>query len=244
MFIDVHCHLDICKNIDKITKEAEKKNILIITQGMNPEVDREAMHLSGKYKNVKAAAGIYPRDALGMTDEAIDAEIEFIRKNKDRIVCIGEIGLDLYENYILDRQRDILKKFIELAHELDKPMEIHSRAAEAESVAVLEEVKAKKVIMHCFSGSFKLVERIVKNGWYLSIPASVKYNLHFQKIAKEIDIEHLLCETDSPFLHPDKLKGNSPLNVIESYKKIAELKGMTLKECEKKIEENYRKLLG
>jgi len=98
--------------------------------------------------------------------------------------------------------------------------------------------------MHCFSGNMNLVKRIIKNNWRLSIPANVKYSEHFQKIIEITPIENLFCETDSPFLHPDKKFPNEPANVIESYKKISEIKNLSLAEVEKKIEENYKRLFN
>ena len=109
---------------------------------------------------------------------------------------------------------------------------------------LLEKLNYNKIIMHCFSGNMKLVERIINNQWYLSIPANVKHSEHFQKIVEKTSIKQLFCETDSPFLHPDKLRDNEPANVIESYKKIAEIKKMSLAEIEKIIEENYKRLFS
>lgn len=99
--------------------------------------------------------------------------------------------------------------------------------------------------MHCFSGSMKLVERIGKNGWSLSIPASVKYNQHFQKIIESVPIDNLFCETDSPFLHPDREQmSNEPANVVVSYEKIMEIKGLTIDEVREKIFENWKRIFG
>jgi TatD DNase family protein len=97
--------------------------------------------------------------------------------------------------------------------------------------------------MHCFSGSFKLVNRIIENGWYLTIPTNVTFSEHFQKVVERVDIKSLLCETDSPFLHPIKGKhDNEPANIIESYRKIAEIKKLGLNEVEKIIENNFERL--
>ncbi len=98
--------------------------------------------------------------------------------------------------------------------------------------------------MHCFGGNMKLVDKIIKNNWYLTAPTNIKHSEHFQKIIQKTPIEQLFCETDSPFLHPDKLPNNEPANVIESYNKIAEIKKMPLAEVEKIIEGNYKRLFG
>ena len=88
----------------------------------------------------------------------------------------------------------------------------------------------------------KLVKRVIENGWSFSIPANVKNSDHFQKVVEVVPIGQLFCETDTPFLHPDKKFPNEPKNVIESYKKIAEIKKISLEEVEKKIEGNFRRV--
>jgi TatD DNase family protein len=245
-FIDVHCHLDLFKDIGEIVRNAEEKRVrIMINCGGEEKSNRQALEISGKFENVKAMLGLYPFYVKTLSEKKVDDEIEFIRQNKDKIVGIGEVGMDFKEGTAgADKQREVFKKMIELAIELDKPILVHSRKAERESVEILEKTKVKKVIMHCFSGKFSLAKRIAKNGWFLSIPASIVYTESFKKIARDISLSNLLCETDSPYLHPVKGKrNNEPANVIESYKKIAEAKGLSLKEVEAQIEENYNKLL-
>ncbi len=243
MYIDVHCHLDLCRDIKKVIERFREKGVgIIISNSVKPEVNRKILSFSEKYPEVKVALGIYPIDALSMKDSEIDAEIEFIRINKNKIVAIGEVGLDLKETSEIDRQREIFIKFIELSKDIDRPIIVHSRKAEKECIEILEKFKAKKVVMHCFCGKFSLVEKIAKNNWFLSIPSSVNHSEQFQNIVKKIDIKNLLCETDAPYLHPLKEIDNTPENVVYSYKKISELKDMMLKDVEKKIEENYKRI--
>ena len=123
--------------------------------------------------------------------------------------------------------------------ELNKPIIVHSRDAEEETVEFLEKMNCKNVIMHCFSGNMLLVKRIFENGWALSIPSSVKYNEHFQKIIEITPLENLFCETDSPYLHPNRGKNNESSNVLESYKKIAEIKEISLEKVKNAIWKNY-----
>jgi len=246
VFIDVHCHLERCKgNAEDIISRARKENVeIIVNNGVGKEANRKTLELSKKFNEIKAALGIYPLDALKLTDKEIDTEIEFIRKNRDRIVAIGEVGLDLKESKEIEKQIKNFEKFIKLSMALDIPIIVHSRKAEKECIDILEKIGAKKVIMHCFSGDFNLVKRIKNDGWFFSIPAIIKFSEHFQKMAKEIPIEQIFCETDSPYLHPDKKMNNEPALVVESYKKIAEIKGIGLKECESKIENNYKNLFN
>lgn len=248
MFIDVHCHLGFLEkeglSIEKAVKNAVKNNVkIIVVNGVNTENNLEIMKLSERFDEIKFSAGMYPVDALKLSDGQINDGIKLIKKNKDKIIAIGEIGLDLKdknteENW--EKQKRVFSKFVNLAILLDKPVIVHSRKAELQTIELLEKLGAKKVVMHCFSGKMKLVDRIAGNGWFLSIPANVKYSQQFQEVVKRIEIENLLCETDSPYLHPDKKWPNEPANVIESYKKIAEIKKISLKEAERKIEENFR----
>ncbi|SRR3989344_1879598 len=246
VFIDVHCHVDMCKDkAENIVERARKSGVgIIVNNGTERKRNINTLELASKFKEVKAALGFYPTGAVKLSDSGIDNEIELIRKNKDKISAIGEIGLDLKEeDSNLERQKEVLKKFLGVAEELDVPVIIHSRKAEEECIELLEKLKVKKIIMHCFSGNFKLVERIKDNNWCFSIPANITFSEHFQKLVKRIPIEQLFCETDSPYLHP--IKGehdNEPANVVESYKKIAEIKEISMEECERKIGENYNRL--
>ncbi len=231
----------------EVIKNSKEKNVLIIlTCGTNSQTNQMAIALSEMYSEIKACLGIYPTDALKMSKDDFALELKFMRKNKDKFIAIGEVGLDLKENSerTIEKQKDNLKKFVELAKDLNKPIIIHSRKAELQAIEILEEIGYNKILMHCFSGKKKLVQRIIDNGWYLSIPTNVKFSKQFQEIIEITPIEQLFCETDSPFLHPDKDYPNEPANVIESYKKIAEIKDMKLKEIEKKIEENYHKVFN
>ena len=246
-FIDVHSHLEACEDIPWVIENCREKKVEIVTCGTDIETNRKTLELKKKYPEIEICLGIYPLDCVDMTDEEIDKEIKFIKENKDKIFGIGEVGLDkhaLWDDESFGKQKKTLRKFVELAKNLNKPIFIHSREAEKESIELLEEFEYDKIVMHCFSGGMKLVKKIIENNWMLSIPASVKYNEHFQKIIETVPIKSLLCETDAPFLHPDKVQGmkNNSSNVLESYKKIAEIKGLSLKEVEGQIYNNFESL--
>ena len=250
-FIDVHAHLDFFdeKNIDEAVKRARKAGLgVIVNSGITAERIKKTLELTAKYPDiVRACLGLYPVDMLEMSEKEIEGQIKIIRKaaKEGKVVGVGEIGMDLKMAGEVDRQKKNFERMISLALELDLPIVIHSRKAELECTEILEKMNAKRVSMHCFSGKFSLIKRGVENGWCYSVPANVTFSEHFQKMAKEIPLSNLLCETDTPYLHP--IKGqmdNEPANVVESYKKIAEIKGISLKECEKAIEDNYKRLFG
>ncbi len=252
MLIDIHCHLDYpdFKDIDAVIQRAKDAGLsAVITNGIDVRSNRAVLEMAGKYPIVKAALGIYPPwvlkkeyEQLGMQWQEFDNddEIEFIRKHKP--IAIGEIGMDFKEDIEREEQKKLFVKMIRLAKELDKPVIVHSRKAEKEVIEILEAEKAKKVILHCFSGNKKLVERAIKNGWYLTAPTHIVRSEQFQHHVKAVDINHLFCETDAPFLTPFQGKRNEPAFVVEAYKKVAEIKGMTMEEVEKNIFMNYKRV--
>lgn len=269
MFIDVHCHLDFCEKEGTLSTCIERARAAGVTamvaQGVNPTSNRRVLELARRTGEVKAALGLYPIDALAMNDAEIEKELNFIREKRNEIIALGEVGLDFKEQNSLravenqipqdsrgfkedekehERQKDIFKKIIALAAALQKPLIVHSRKAETECIEMLQEQKAEKVIMHCFSGKWKLVEQIVANGWYLTIPTSVVSSEHFQRIAREIPLKNLFCETDAPYLHPDKAWPNEPSLVVRSYQKLAEIKGIPLDDVKAVLARNYEKVFG
>ena len=257
MLIDIHCHLDhpsFNDKTDEIVENAKKAGLkVILTAGINPETNRESMELAKKYDIVKAALGIYPPKTLQKEIENaaypikpnifdIDKEIEFIEKNKSKMVAIGECGLDYSQNESPKEQKELFEKLISLAEKIKKPIVVHSRKAESDAIAILESSNIKKVLLHCFSGKKKLVKRAAELGYYFSIPTNVVRAQNFQLMAEEVDINQLFCETDAPYLSPFREKTNEPAFVLEGYKKIAEIKGMELKEVVNNIWMNWQKV--
>lgn len=245
-YIDMHCHLEMIEGHDvkDIVERANKKNVKIVASGVNVESNKKVLGFADEF-GVYVSLGMYPTDTLRLSDAEVDAELEMIRKNAEKIVFIGEVGLDFKEDLKQrDKQEENFRKVIKLAKKIDKPLLVHSRKAEEKCIEILEEESADKVIMHCFSGNFKLVTRVMENNWYFSIPTSVNNSEHFQKIIELAELDKLLCETDSPYLHPDKEFPNLPENVIVSYEKIAEIKGLGVGDVEEMVEKSFKMLIG
>lgn len=258
MLIDIHSHLDHCyfdKDIDQVIDTARKANVkIILTAGINPKSNRKALQLAKKYDIIKPCLGIYPVQVLQKEIEEdgipfenakfdIDDEIKFIRKNKNNIAAVSEIGLDYYwiKNN-LKEQHILFEKMLSLAEKIDKPVIIHSRKAEFDTIEMLKSSKLKKIVMHCFTGKKALVKKIIDNGWFLTAPTSIARSTQFQENAKLTPITQLFVETDAPYLSPFKEKRNEPAFVLESYKKIAELKNMEFEEVVNNIWMNWQKI--
>lgn len=246
MFIDVHCHLDSRFYDDKEVKEVVGRAVragvgIVVASGIGHSENEEVLDLIERFGIVRGVLGMHPSEKFGDWK----SEIDFVRKNAKKIIGIGEIGLDFLETKNSEsEQKKVFAEFVKLGLELDLGLIVHSRKAEKECVEILEELGAKRVVMHCFSGRKSLIDRIASNGWSFSVPASVKYNEHFQNLVNRVDIFQLLCETDSPFLHPSRNGQNEPAFVVESYRAIARIKGVSVGEVEKRVGENFEKLFG
>jgi len=246
MLVDVHCHLNyksFDKDINEIIKRAENLNMTIVDSGTDFKSNKKSLELSSKYPIIKSSLGLYPLYAIKLNEKELENEINFIKKNKNKIVGIGEIGLDKsLDDVNLEKQKEILKKVLHLAEKINKPVIIHSRKAEEECINILETFKIKNIVMHCFGGNFKLVKRIQNNNWFFSIPTNIVRLLHFQKIVEETSTSQLLTETDSPFLSPYKDKRNEPSFVVETINKMAEIKKLEKEEIKKLIYLNFQKI--
>lgn len=244
MLVDVHAHLTdeyFKDKLDKIIEDAKKNNVVnIISNGINHKDNQKVIELSRKYDIVKASLGFYPDDIVNSTEDEIQKTLDFIKKNKNKIIAIGEVGLDLSHNKELIKQKEVFLKIIELAQEIDKPLIIHSRKAEEECINILKEFGFKKVLFHSFTGNFKLVREIERNNWMLSIPCSIVRSEHFQNIVKKFNLNQILTETDAPYLSQYKDKMNEPSFIVETIKMISKIKNLEKEEVEKIIFKNFQ----
>ncbi len=251
ILVDVHAHLDFPEfkdDLPEILEDAKKKGVVaIVNNGTDPQTNRSTKKLSGMFSIIKPAYGYYPvivaKDGL----EKVDEEILWIREQKP--FAIGEVGLDYYigddnphGDLHKDVQKEALRKFVSLAKELDVPIIIHSRKAEADVLDLLEEESAEKVVLHCFMGKRKLILRAAELGYYFSLPVIITRLEQFQWLAKNVPLKRLLTETDAPYLGPVKGERNDSRNISLSIKKLAEILGMTEEEVSNQIFMNYQRL--
>jgi TatD DNase family protein len=169
----------------------------------------------------------------------------FIRKNCDRLVAIGEVGLDYWlakEEEEREVQRRIFSLFIDLAIELDLPLNVHSRSAGRHALDLLLEKKAEKVQMHAFDGKISAASPGVDAGFFFSVPPSIVRSRQKQKLVRHLPPTSLLLESDSPVLGPEADKRNEPANIAIAAAVVAELKNVTPEEIVKQTAQNSRRL--
>lgn len=233
MFVDTHCHLGkkYHFDIDNIIKKAIDKGVkFIIISGYDRETNKEVIELAKKYENVYATIGYGPSIAENVKDEDLELLKEQGLYNK--IVGIGEIGLDYYRNKYKDKQKDIFIKQIEIANELNKPIVVHNRDADDDVYNILKEAKLNKNgAIHCFNSDYLMGEKFIKLGFYLGIGGIITFkNSKLAGVIKKIPLEYIVLETDSPYLAPEPHRGekNDPSLIKKIAEKIADLKEVNI----------------
>jgi len=244
--IDVHCHLDdesFDNDLEVVLENAKKVGVSkIITSALNEDSIRKTEDIINKHRDfVYYTVGL---DYSILDENKVELIMDYIRMNKDKIVGIGEVGLDffIFRNADLqEKNKAIFKKWIDFAKELNLPLVVHSRSAGKYAIMMLIEAEANKVLMHAFDGSVGYAIQGAKRGFYFSIPPSIVRSEQKQKLVKHLPLENLMLESDSPVLGPQREIRNTPSNVVISAGKIAELKKVPyLEVCEKTTNNAYK----
>lgn len=228
--VDTHCHLFVSDypDIDDVIKKMGD-NIMIVS-GVDDDSNKEVLELCSRYDNVYGTLGIHPEEASNSYD------LDFVRDhiNDNKIVAVGEIGLDYYytkENK--DEQIVLFCKQIEIALENNKPIVVHSRDSISDTYDIIKRYNIGKMTdIHCFSGSLEMAKEFVKLGCKLGIGGVLTFKNaeRLKNVVYSIDISNLLLETDSPYMTPVPFRGkrNQPYNIIYVAQVIAEIKGISL----------------
>ena len=243
--IDTHAHLD-PPEATAILERARAAGVeRVVTVGTSIEGGREALELAGRNHGVFAALGIHPHNAAGEDAARIDELRELLRN--ERAVAVGETGLDYFRDYApRDDQRRVFEAQLALADELDKPVVIHTRAADEDTLAVLSAFPGK-VILHCFS-STALLEPALERGWYVSFAGNVTYPKapELRAAARLVPEAQLLAGTDSPYLAPQPVRGsrNEPAFVMHTLAALAQARGEDQDDLARRIDENANAAFG
>lgn len=244
MIIDTHAHIDMLDDPKRAISEAFENGVgAIIIPGVEPATFDKVVELAQNNENVYAQVGVHPSEAQKFNDDVAKRMIEFAKNEK--VVAIGEIGLDYYwDKTFVDVQKRVFKTQIEIAKMLDLPIVVHDREAHGDTFKILEEMNAKKVLLHCFSGSLEFAKECIKKGWFLAFGGVVTFKnaRKAREVVKEIPLEFIMLETDTPYLTPHPFRGseNAPKYIKFSAKEIANLKDMALSEVESITTQNAK----
>jgi len=267
MFVDTHCHLnmlvkkefdvlltpDQIEAIDAIIQEAYNAGVKkIINVGTSLLESINSVEIAKHYVTVFATVGIHPCDATeSWYNDFKEIEKLAQHKEKNKIVGIGEVGLDFYHKpFFRQRQEDVFKAHIELAIEHKLPLSIHVRDAGDELLEVIEPY-AKNItgaVIHCFSQNQAFANTVIQWGFYIGIDAPITYpkNEQLRDIVRNISLNNIIFETDSPFLPPQEYRGkqNRPAYIPLFAQTVADLKKETLAVVQEVTTANVKKLFG
>lgn len=241
--IDCHCHLlekEFDKDREKIIEECKKEMKAIINCCVFFPFEK-AMELQEKYRGfIFTSLAIHPIYVDRVNKKDVEKAISFIEKNSEKVCAIGETGLDYFhvkEVKLREKQKEIFSKFIEAAINLEKPLIIHCRDAFDDCLEILKNYKVKKVMWHLFS-SRKHLKEIIKYDWYISVGPSIKKSKDIKKIVRDIPINKIMLETDSPWFAQENQAYGLPTNVKIVAQEIAKIKKITYDEVESQTDLN------
>jgi len=255
MIIDSHCHLDfqnIYEQLDDVVKRAETNNVnVLLTICTTLDSFEKIKLIIKKYKNIYGTFGIHPHETDKNTIVNTDYILK-IKKKYNKVIGIGETGLDFYYQH---SEKDVQKKafieHIDAASELDIPVIVHSRNAEKETFEILEsKIKNSnlKVLVHCFTGSKEFANKLLNIGCYISVSGIItfKNSLELADVVSYIPLEKLLVETDSPYLSPMPLRGqsNEPSFILHTVEKLALIKNVTVETISSYTTNNFQKIFN
>jgi len=260
---DSHCHPQMEQynsDRDEMIRRALDAGISMICVGTDLETSRKGIELAQKYAGMWATVGLHPNDAVNDLRFTIYEYEELLKENK--IVAIGEIGLDYYRTPEPDKQEEqkkVFGNFLDLAIKHDKPVIIHSRdAAKGSTGKVHKDLLAilntkylihntnLRGVAHSFTGGIEEARKYLDLGFYLGFNGILTFARQYDEVVKYAPLDRILLETDAPFLAPEPYRGkrNEPFYVVEVAKKIAELKNETLEKITDQTTENCKKLFG
>lgn len=235
MLVDTHCHIfkEYYEDIESIIENAKSAGVgMLVVNGIDRKTNEEVLKLVRKYDIVYGALGIQPEEIDDDTEDNLNFIEEHI--NDDKIVAVGEIGLDYHYNCDKDRQRELFKKQLEIAKTHNKPVIVHSRDCIGETYDILKKAGVKG-IMHCYSGSLEMAKLFCEIGFLIGIGgvSTFKNAGKIVDVIKQIPLEYIVLETDSPYLSPEPYRGkrNIPSNVSVILQKICDIKGLDYKEA-------------
>ena len=246
MFVDTHCHLS-KEDYDNIYREIEEDKAAMvfkkIVSGCSKKTIEEALLLKDKYDIVYVTIGYHPEYASTVTIEDLDYLKSLLKEKK--VVGIGEIGLDYhYGKENIDKQKWLFEKQLEIAEEFNLPVVIHSRDATKDTKDILKKYKVKGII-HCFSGSLEIANIYIKMGFLLGIGGVLTFkNSKLKEVVKEISLDSVVLETDSPYLTPVPFRGkqNSSKYLCYIAEFIADIKNIDIKEVAETTSKNAESL--
>jgi TatD DNase family protein len=254
VLVDSHTHIDMPQfDADREEVVGRARDAGVDTMLIVGGVDEDQGHLRAlrvaEGLALPVSAGIHPHEAR-LATEAVYDELSGLAREK-RIAAIGEIGLDFhYDHSPRDVQREAFRRQVRLARDVGLPVIVHTREADDETAALLEDEGARETggVIHCFTGGADLARRALALGFFISFSGIVAFPRagEIQDVARTMPLDRVLIETDAPFLAPPPHRGkrNEPAFVVEVARKVAALRGIAMEEVGEASRANFERFLG
>lgn len=251
--IDTHCHIDFEEyDSDRadVIKRAQEKLDGVIVSGISEKSNEGVLKLSNDNKGfIYPSFGFHPVSSQNCSEDELKSAQNHLIENLDNIVAIGEVGMDFFyvkDKALRNRQREIFTSFIEIANDYEVPLLMHVRDCEKKALnLILEYDNIPYCIFHCYSGSLKTARRIMDHdNYFMSFSTMLCYSQKHQDLIKEVNLDNILTETDSPYLAMTKEERNEPVNVVNAVNKIAELQNTDVSIVDEITTGNAKKVFG
>jgi len=247
MFIDTHCHLDFPEfnqDRDEVIRRTKAQGIdYIINIGSSLQGSKKSVELASTYDFIYATVGLHPHEAdkFNQNTETILRDLA----SNDKVVAIGEIGLDYFKNYSRqENQKQLFISLLKLAKDLNLPAVIHNRQAEEDTLKILKEAMPLKAVVHCFSGDQNFLIESLGLGFFISFTCNVTYKKadRLRMLLEAAPLERLMLETDAPFLAPEGYRGkrNEPTYIKILAEEVARIKQISIEEVAKTTTNNAK----
>lgn len=248
MYFETHAHYDDKKfdeDRDEILLTLKNHNVgYVVNIGADMESSYNSIKLAEKYDFVYASVGVHPHEAISVKEEDYKTLENWLQQ--DKVVALGEIGLDFYYDFSpRDIQRQVFKRQLKICENVTKPVIIHSREASQEVFDIIKDSKVRKGVVHAYSGSLELALEYIKLGFYIGVGGVLTFKNanKLLNVVENIPLEHILIETDSPYLAPVPVRGtrNNSQNLKYIVEKISEIKQIEPEKVEKITLETAKK---
>lgn len=267
-YFDVHSHLNLSPLFEKrgeVARVMAERGIGTITVGVDLETSKQSVEIAETYEHVWACVGLHPTDSFSASGEEgshgsaggggdLWTEMKELAQH-EKVVAIGECGLDYFRGKnesIINQQKEMFVKQIELALEVGKPLMIHARPSKGSMDAyedvldILEQYAGVQAHFHFFVGDVAIVERALVRGYTFSFDGPITFSKDYDEVIKMLPLQAIMLETDAPFAAPAPYRGQTcePWMVEEMYKKVAELKNIPLEDVQKQVQANIERVFG
>lgn len=241
LLVDVHCHVDLYPDLEDVVTRAKRFGVRgIVAVSMDIKSMEEILKIQNQYPNyIFASLGLHPEVCGKISEKDLIKALDLIKNNSEKLVAVGEIGLDHYfvkNKEFYPWQEKIFREMLGFSQKLGLPIILHTKGAEKVVFKILEEYDFKAVLIHWYTGPRDLIDIGIKRGYYFSITPAIAYSKKVQYLAERVSLEYLLTESDGPVEY-NKIRGE-PKDCLAIVKKIAEIKGHGEDRVKNKLFEN------